>query len=68
MEKEALHVEYLTKYYEALCALDNVSFSLYQGEILGLTGLNGSGKTTLAKILSGNLQPDSGTIGSMAPV
>lgn len=62
MEKEALHVEYLTKYYETLCALDNVSFSLYQGEILGLTGLNGSGKTTLAKILSGNLQPDSGTI------
>nr|WP_326183722.1 ATP-binding cassette domain-containing protein [uncultured Oscillibacter sp.] len=62
MKKEVLRVEHLTKYYEALCALDDFTFSLYQGEILGLAGLNGSGKTTLANILSGNRQPDSGTI------
>jgi len=41
---------------------DNVSFNLYQGEILGVIGPNGAGKTTLLKIISGQLKPTSGEV------
>lgn len=43
-------------------ALQKISFSLQQGEILGLIGQSGSGKTTLARIIAGLEQPDSGTV------
>jgi branched-chain amino acid transport system ATP-binding protein len=43
-------------------ALDDVSFSLKHGEILGLIGPNGAGKTTLFNCVSGVLKPDAGTI------
>ncbi|MGZ4145326.1 MAG: ABC transporter ATP-binding protein [Actinomycetota bacterium] len=43
-------------------ALDDVSFSLKRGEILGLIGPNGAGKTTLFNCVSGVLKPDEGTI------
>jgi energy-coupling factor transport system ATP-binding protein len=42
--------------------IKNVTFDLYQGEIVALMGENGSGKSTLAKSLTGLLQPDSGTV------
>lgn len=42
--------------------LNNVSFNLYKGEMLGIIGINGVGKSTLAKILAGLEQPDSGKI------
>ncbi|WP_185740538.1 sugar ABC transporter ATP-binding protein [Homoserinimonas aerilata] len=44
-------------------AVDNVSFSVARGEIHGLVGHNGAGKSTVIKMLTGQLQPDSGTIG-----
>ncbi len=51
----------LQKIYGPVTALHDVSFSVKPGEIIGLLGPNGAGKTTLMKILSGFLQPDSGS-------
>lgn len=45
-----------------LRALDDVSFSVYRGESIGVFGLNGSGKSTLLKVLSGITRPGSGTV------
>lgn len=42
--------------------LDDISFSLNKGEVLGITGPNGAGKTTLFKIISGLIEPSSGEI------
>lgn len=43
-------------------ALDGVSFTVEQGESIGLMGLNGSGKSTLLKLVNGIMRPDSGTV------
>ena len=43
-------------------ALDDVSFSIQQGESIGLMGLNGSGKSTLLKLINGIMRPDSGSV------
>jgi len=52
----------LTKYYGPIRALEDVSFSIKSGEIVGLLGPNGAGKTTFLKILTGYLQPDEGSV------
>ncbi|MCU0519089.1 MAG: ABC transporter ATP-binding protein [Anaerolineae bacterium] len=52
----------LTKFYGPIRALEDVSFSIKSGEIVGLLGPNGAGKTTFLKILTGYLQPDEGTV------
>lgn len=54
--------ENLTKYYGDLAAVADVSFSLKEGEVVGLLGLNGAGKTTTLRILSGLLLPTSGQV------
>ena len=54
-----------------LVALNDISFSVSKGEMLGVIGLNGSGKTTLLRIISGIYIPDSGTVtvqGKIAPL
>lgn len=43
-------------------AVDDVSFTVEQGEAVGIMGLNGSGKSTLLKLISGVMTPDSGTV------
>ncbi len=52
----------LTKKYGSNTALDNLSFELERGSIVGLLGPNGSGKTTLMKLANGLLQPTTGEI------
>ena len=52
----------LSKAYGDVQALDDVSFEVKAGEIVGLLGPNGAGKTTAIKILTGFLQPDEGTV------
>ena len=47
---------------ESFQALENVSFTVEQGESIGLMGLNGSGKSTLLKIINGVMRPDSGRV------
>ena len=57
-----IHVESLTKYYNDLCAVDQISFDISKGEIMGLLGPNGAGKTTTLQILTGFLRPTAGSI------
>ncbi len=57
-----IKVENLTKYYGDVLAVDNISFEVKKGEILGLLGPNGAGKTTTYRILTGFLESSSGTI------
>ncbi|MCL4562005.1 MAG: ABC transporter ATP-binding protein [Chloroflexi bacterium] len=59
---EQLLVERVCKSFDGLRALDNVSLTLSQGEILGLIGPNGSGKTTLINVISGLIPITSGKI------
>jgi ABC-2 type transport system ATP-binding protein len=49
-ERTIIEVEGLVKYYGKVKAVDNVSFSVEEGEIFGLLGPNGAGKTTLMEI------------------
>ncbi len=57
-----LQVKGVSKRFGPVQALDNVSFSLDAGEILGIVGENGAGKSTLIKILGGAYHPDAGEI------
>jgi ABC-2 type transport system ATP-binding protein len=60
MAHDAIVAEELTYWYDKLVAVDHISFSLAEGEILGFLGPNGAGKTTTVKILTGQLKPKSG--------
>jgi ABC-2 type transport system ATP-binding protein len=57
-----IHVEKLTKRYGDKLALDNVSFDVRLGEVVGLLGLNGAGKTTVMNIITGYIGATSGTV------
>lgn len=55
-----IHVENLSKFYGAIPAIQEVSFSIQQGEITGFLGPNGAGKTTTMRILTGFMPATSG--------
>ncbi len=57
-----LNISNLSKSFQGLKAITNVSLSISPGEILGLIGPNGAGKTTLFNLVTGFLKPDSGEI------
>jgi sodium transport system ATP-binding protein len=57
-----LKVINLTRYFKEFCAIENVSFDAYPGEIFGLLGPNGAGKTTTIRAISTIIQPTSGTV------
>ena len=57
-----IEVNNISKSYNEVLAVDQVSFSINKGEVLGLLGHNGAGKTTIMKMLTGFLSPDTGTI------
>lgn len=57
----ALELTSLTKRYDGLTAVDQLSLSVSPGEIMGLLGPNGAGKTTTVKMLTGLMIPTSGT-------
>ena len=58
----SIKVENLTKEFDGRKVLDNISFTVEQGEVLSIVGFSGSGKSTILKILCGLLQKDSGSI------
>lgn len=62
MTKKIIEVKNLTKKYKELTAIDNLSFSVNEGEILGLLGPNGSGKSTTINCVLSLLSHDGGDI------
>ena len=62
MNLNDIEVDSVTKRFEDTAAVDNVSMKVAKGELFGLLGPNGAGKSTLTKMLSGMINPTSGTI------
>ena len=56
-----IEIEGLTKRFGGFTAVDNVSFSVARGEVLGFLGPNGAGKSTTMKMLAGFVTPSAGT-------
>ncbi|MGH8204129.1 MAG: ABC transporter ATP-binding protein, partial [Steroidobacteraceae bacterium] len=57
-----IEINHLSKRYGALKAVDDVSFNVGSGEVLGFLGPNGAGKTTTMRIVTGFLAPTSGSV------
>lgn len=60
--RSILRVEDISKRYEGVQALRDVSLDIYEGEVLALVGDNGAGKSTLIKILAGVIKPTGGSL------
>src|SRR3954470_22029741 len=58
----SITVKNLTKNYGAQLAVNDISFSIKQGEIVGFLGPNGAGKSTTMKMITGYLEPSTGDI------
>ena len=62
MKREVLGIKNISYKTTAESILNHISFSLYEGEILGIVGINAAGKSTLAKIIAGVLEPSRGKV------
>ena len=62
LRRPVIEVEHLTKCYGPLCAVEDVTFAVGHGEVVGLLGPNGSGKSTLMRCLIGFFSPTSGHV------
>lgn len=62
MEKTVLQVSGLTKRFDDVVSVNDISFEIREGEILGLLGANGAGKTTAINMLLGIVSPNGGSI------
>ena len=62
-----IEITHLTKRYGALTAVDDISFNVAPGEVLGFLGPNGAGKSTTMKMITGFLAPTSGTAQRLRP-
>lgn len=62
MMQPVLEVRGISKSFPGVKALDNVSFAINKGEVIGLIGENGAGKSSLLKVLNGIYQPDEGDV------
>ncbi len=61
-EQTLIAVKHLSRYYGELCAVNNISFEVKRGHILGFLGANGAGKSTTMQMLAGTLAPTTGQI------
>ena len=57
-----ISVEAVSKRYGAVLAVDQLSFAVQRGEVVGFLGPNGAGKTTTMRMITGTLQPDEGAV------
>lgn len=57
-----IDVQGISRYFDHLCAVDNISFRVKKGEVVGFLGPNGAGKTTTMNLITGNLAPSAGSI------
>ncbi len=57
-----VQVEHLYRYYGQLCAVNDISFGIGRGEVVGFLGPNGAGKSSTMQIISGNLAPSAGRV------
>ena len=56
-----IEIDHLTKQFGPITAVDDVSFNVERGEVVGFLGPNGAGKSTTMKMATGFLRPTSGT-------
>lgn len=61
-ENNTLKLDHLNKYFGGVPAVKDISFSIHEGELVGLIGPNGAGKTTIFNLVTGVYSPDSGSI------
>ena len=57
-----IELKHVTKRYGAKCAVNDISFTINKGEVLGFLGRNGAGKSTTMNMITGYLTPSSGEI------
>jgi branched-chain amino acid transport system ATP-binding protein len=62
LKDNLIEVKNLSKHFKGLKAVDDLSFAIKPGEIVGIIGPNGAGKTTLFNLLTGFIKPDKGEI------